>query len=112
MAETLKDKYRMCREQQRLFSKAILEKSLYRYQERPAQWVLDQVRQSVDSVTVIEMPQQAGKNEMSAHLELNILAQKKIIEYRVSYSQGNVRTIARQLMQTALVSLFPSPLAA
>ena len=36
--------------------------------------------------------------------ELGILAMKKVIEYRVSYYQSRANTVARQLVETALLT--------
>ena len=66
--------------------------------------------EDTSNVGLMSIP--AVRDEKRTQAELSVLAMKKTLEYRVSYSQGNVRTIARQLLKTALVTIYPQTLAA
>lgn len=52
----------------------------------------------------------AVHDEKRTQAELGILAMKKTMEYRVSYTQAAVRNIARQLIEQAHVTLYPQSL--
>jgi hypothetical protein len=49
------------------------------------------------------------RDEKRAQAEIGALAMKKTLEYTVSYLQGAVRTVARELIQSATVTVIPEP---
>lgn len=49
------------------------------------------------------------RDEKRTQAELGILAMKKTLEFEVSYNQGAVRTLARQLLLQALTTFLPQP---
>lgn len=56
------------------FSEHVLGMPLYNYQQRWAQHVVDVARSRQPFTTIVEMSRQSGKNETSAHIEVQLLA--------------------------------------
>lgn len=62
--------------------------------------------QITDNIGIMNMP--ILRDEKRTQTELAVLAQKKTIEFEVSYYQNRMRDVARQLIQQAIPAFIPS----
>jgi len=63
------------------------------------QWTYDTQLVGIGNMPVIR-DMKEGQNE------LNILAQKKVIEFEVTYNQATIRNLARQLIETCIPTIY------
>ena len=85
--------------------------TLYGLDNAAALWFLDAVNQfSYDMCQIGLMSIPVIKDEKRTQAELLVLAQKKTIDYDVSYYQAVARDTARQLITAAAVAYQPQPL--
>lgn len=68
---------------------------------------VDQFSLNVGSIGVMNVP--VVRDEKRTQVELSAIAQKKTIEFEVSYYQSVARDAARQLIEAAFVEVFPQP---
>lgn len=74
---------------------------------------LDAVNQfSYDYCSIGLMSIPVIKDEKRTQAELSVIAQKKTIDYDVSYHQETIRDVARQLILSAATAYVPQPIAA
>lgn len=67
--------------------------------------LVNQYSQDTDAIGMMEPA--VVRDEKRTQTELGILAMKKTIEYTVSYYQGALREVARQLIKQAIVTVIP-----
>jgi hypothetical protein len=85
--------------------------TLYGLDNAAALWFLDAVNQfSYDLCQIGLMSVPVIKDEKRTQAELGVIAQKKTIDYDVSYYQYVARDMARQLITDAAVSYYPQQL--
>lgn len=68
------DAFRNIQRDIELFSRDVIGVPLYPYQVRWANYIAEAVRQKRNKTIIVEMSRQSGKNETSAQLEVNLLA--------------------------------------
>lgn len=66
-----------------------------------------QYSRDTDAIGIMNMP--VVRDEKRTQVELGILAQKKTIQFDVSYVQTRVNDIARQLITNAVATFYPDP---
>ena len=77
--------------------------------EAALSWLLavNQYSYDYDFIGVMNMP--AVKDEKMTQPELGVIAQKKTVDFDVSYYQNVARNIARQVVKSAIVNYLPQP---
>jgi hypothetical protein len=69
------------------------------------QYILDYSR-NTDNIGMMNMP--VMQDEKETQVDFNIIAQKKIITFQVSYYQSTVNDITRKLIEHAFITVTPS----
>ena len=96
---------------QRQLTRERIRVTLYGFNNLQAQTFLSAVEQYSYDWGIIGFTSHVPiiRDEKRTQRELGILAQKKSIEFEINYTQGAIRNIARQLIETAITSIPPQP---